>query len=320
MIIAGKYSITNKIGYGGFSTVYEAKNMQTYEMVAIKISSSPTEIQDKMHDEMHDEVATQSISLLHREAKLIMKFKHHNGFPQIRCYGSSKGVDSSQNYEYMVMDRLGYSLEELKAKCGGYFSVSTVAMIAQQTLNRLKHIHQKGIIHRDIKPDNFVIGFGIEKQKQIYIIDFGLSKCYIDRSNKHITYCEGKSPVGTTTFASLNSHRGCELSRRDDLESLGYTLIYLLSGSLSWDSVDNHYNESSIMKKHKLVGRQKSEVSIDNLCKGLPSEFFKYMTYCRSLGFREKPNYDYLIEIFKILNRKIIKKGTALFDWEQIYF
>ena len=119
MIIAGKYSITNKIGYGGFSTVYEAKNMQTYEIVAIKISTISPKTQDK--------IDPSQISLLHREAKVIMKFKHQNGFPQIRCYGSSKCADKLQNYEYVVMDRLGNSLEELKAKCGGNSSLILVS-------------------------------------------------------------------------------------------------------------------------------------------------------------------------------------------------
>lgn len=131
------------------------------------------------------------------------------------------------------MDLLGKSLETLFEKCGKKFSVKTVCMLADQMIRRIQYIHDRRIIHRDIKPDNFAIGVGNHKHR-IFILDFGLAKKFMSSQGVHIKYRDNKGLTGTARYASINTHLGIEQSRRDDLESLGHVFLYFLRGSLPW--------------------------------------------------------------------------------------
>lgn len=156
-------------------------------------------------------------------------------------------------------------------------------------------MHSKHYLHRDIKPDNFVMGVK-ENQSTVYIIDYGLAKRYIDsKTRQHIPLRDDKKLAGTARFASVNTHLGVEQSRRDDIECLGYTLIYIAKGELPWQGVKGQTRD----QKYNKIMQKKLAISTQSLCKGLPTEFVSYIKYCRSLNFEDKPDYWNLIKNFE---------------------
>eukprot|EP00826_Nyctotherus_ovalis_P065653 TRINITY_DN9654_c0_g2_i4.p1 TRINITY_DN9654_c0_g2~~TRINITY_DN9654_c0_g2_i4.p1 ORF type:complete len:301 (+),score=73.87 TRINITY_DN9654_c0_g2_i4:426-1328(+) len=211
----------------------------------------------------------------------------------------------------MVMDLLGLSLEGLFSLCKQRFSLKTILIIADQTLQRIEYMHSKNFLHRDIKPDNFLIGAG-HKQHLIYIIDLGLAKRFQDpKTGDHIPYKDGKNLTGTARYASLNTHLGIEQSRRDDMESLGFMLMYFVRGSLPWQGMRGKTKQ----EKYAAIKDRKINTSIQTLCEGYPEEFAAYLNYCRQLKFTEKPDYASLKKLFKEL---YIRSGYAndyMYDW-----
>ena len=134
----------------------------------------------------------------------------------------------------MTMELMGPSLADLYQFCGYRFSLKTTLMLAYQLIKRFEYMHSKNFIHRDVKPDNFLMGLK-EKSDILHIVDMGLAKKFYDQTtNKHIAYRDDKSLTGTARYASIHSHQGEELSRRDDFEAIGYVLIYFLTGYLPW--------------------------------------------------------------------------------------
>jgi casein kinase 1 len=197
----------------------------------------------------------------------------------------------------LVLDLLGPSLEDLFNFCSRKFSLKTVLMLADQLINRVEYVHSKSFLHRDIKPDNFLMGLG-RRANQVYIIDFGLAKKYRDpTTHQHIPYRENKNLTGTARYASINTHLGIEQSRRDDLESLGYVLMYFLRGSLPWQGL----KAGTKKQKYEKISEKKMSTPIEVLCKAYPSEFASYFHYCRSLRFDDKPDYAYSKRIFRDL-------------------
>lgn len=232
------------------------------------------------------------------------------GIPSVHWYGIEG------HYNVMVIDLLGPSLEDLFAFCNRKFSLKTVLMLADQMLNRLEFVHAKNFIHRDIKPDNFLIGLN-RRAQVVHLIDFGLAKKFRDpRTQQHIAYRENKNLTGTARYASINTHLGIEQSRRDDLESLGYVLMYFNRGSLPWQGL----KASTKKEKYERIMDKKMSTPVETLCKHYPFEFSKYLNYCRSLRFEDRPDYSYLRRLLKDLFFKDQYVYDFVFDWTILNF
>lgn len=211
----------------------------------------------------------------------------------------------------MVIDLLGPSLEDLFNFCNRKFTLKTVLMLADQMISRIEFAHSKCFIHRDIKPDNFLMGLA-KRANVVNIIDFGLAKKFRDvKTHIHIPYRENKNLTGTARYASINTHLGIEQSRRDDMESLGYVLMYFLRGALPWQGL------KAVTKKMKYekISEKKIATPIEVLCKGHPLEFVTYFQYCRSLRFDDKPDYAYLRKLLRELFARECYTWDYLFDW-----
>lgn len=286
--VGNKFRLGKKIGSGSFGEIYLGTIIQTNEEVAIKLEN----------------IKTKHPQLLY-ESKLYRLLQGGTGIPNLRWFG----VEG--DYNVLVIDLLGPSLEDLFNFCSRKLSLKTVLMLADQMINRIEFLHSKSFLHRDIKPDNFLMGLG-RRANQVYMIDFGLAKKYRDTStHQHIPYRENKNLTGTARYASMNTHLGIEQSRRDDLESLGYLLMYFLRGSLPWQGL----KAGNKKQKYEKISEKKVSTSIEALCRGYPTEFSSYFHYCRSLRFDDKPDYAYLKRLFRDL---FIREGFQfdyVFDW-----
>lgn len=287
--VGGKYRLGRKIGGGSFGDIYLGTNINTGEEVAIKLESMKAR---------HPQLAY--------EYKVYRILSGGVGVPNVHWFGKEG------DYNVMVMDILGPSLEDLFNFCSRKFTLKTVLMLADQMLARVEYVHAKNFIHRDIKPDNFLIGLGKRKLNQVYIIDFGLAKKYRDpKTHQHIPYVEHKSLTGTARYASINTHLGIEQSRRDDLESSGYVLMYFNRGSLPWQGLKANTKK----EKYNKIAEKKMSTPVEILCKHFPTEFITYLNYCRALRFDDKPDYSYLRRLYRDL---FFRQGYAAdyrFDW-----
>ena len=279
----------NLIGKGSFGRIYSGTNKTTGEEVAIKL----------------EPINTDQPQLIY-EYKIYKLLQGGYGFP--RVYDFTR----ESKYNILIMDLLGSSIESLFNKFKKKFSLITCIMIMDQIVQRIEYLHSKNLLHRDIKPDNFLIGRG-NKKNTIYAIDFGLSKKYKDsRTGLHIPYRDGKDLTGTARYASINTHLGVEQSRRDDIESLGYMMVYLMKGHLPWQGMVN----SNPKKKYDRIKKLKIEIKLVDLCAGLPKECIKFIQYARDMKFEDKPNYNYLRSLLKKMATRIgVRMDTSKFDW-----
>ena len=289
-LIFSKYLIRKKIGKGSFGTVYQGINTSNNEKIALKV-----EKRDKNDP-----------GTLENEA-LRLVYLQGEGIPSVYCYGNNI------EHNLLVEELLGKSLEEIFTSYGKPFSLKTVCVLGIEMIKRIQYIHSKYYIHRDIKPDNFMTGRG-PNEKKIYIIDFGLAKKYYSVSRaQHIKFITGKHLVGTARYCGRNAHRGYEQGRRDDIESIGYVLMYFLLGVLPWQGLKAKKNEDQFEK----IAQKKYTTSFEELTLGQPEEFLNYFKHVDRLQFEDQPNYVYLIGLFQSVIDKYCQDCLYDFDWKK---
>ncbi|KAI6025573.1 kinase-like domain-containing protein [Pisolithus orientalis] len=289
-IVGNHFRVGKKIGEGSFGVVFEGTKLLNSQPVAIKFEPRKSDA-PQLRDEFRSyRTLTGTV-----------------GVPQVHHFGQ-EGL-----HNVLVIDLLGPNLEDLFDMCGRKFTVKTVSMAAKQMITRIQSVHDKSLIYRDIKPDNFLIGVpGTKNANVIHIIDFGMAKHYRDPKTKvHIPYRERKSLSGTARYMSINTHLGREQSRRDDLESLGHVFMYFLRGGLPWQGLRAATNK----QKYEKIGEKKQSTAIAELCEGFPEEFSIYMNYVRKLGFEEAPDYDFLRDLFTKVLKNIGEQEDGIYDW-----
>ena len=283
-----RYKLIKKLGEGSFGYIYMAEYNNQY--FAIKL-------EERKIDQ----------NLLEKEA-YIMGHLRGPGLPLVKSYGYNS------KHNILVMELMGRSLEDIFEKLEEKkMSIRCVCNIGYQMMEILEYIHNKHYIHRDIKPDNFVIGRK-EKRKFIYILDFGLSKKY--RSSKtleHYKMVKKNNLTGTARYASINALKGLTQSRRDDLEAVGYVLMYFLRGKLPWQGIPVQNKEM----RYKKIMEIKMSTSPEELCEGFPHQFTEYIKYTRNLKYEENPDYDYLKKLFVSLLNSDGFKVDCYYDWDK---
>lgn len=240
------------------------------------------------------------------EAKILNNLNGTEGFTKVLWSGTELG------YNFVAIELLGKNLDSLFESQNKKFSVKTVLLLVEQMLTRIEELHAHGYIHRDLKPENWLMGVG-ENEKKLYLIDFGLSKRYRnDKTHQHIPFRDDCNLTGTARYCSINAHHS-EQSRRDDLESLGYILVYFLKGKLPWQGISRGVPSGHM----SIIEQTKIHTSLDTLCSELPIELSKYIDYCRSLDFKDKPDYKFLHRLFQKLAGKIHIQYDSIYDWDQ---
>lgn len=207
---------------------------------------------------------------LQYEKKIYDHLKGSNGIADIYYYEDNW----NSRYRILVMQQLGHNLESLFEICQKQFTLKTILYIAIELITHFETIHSRDIVFRDVTPKNFLIGLGEKGQKHLYVVDFAFSKLYIEPgTRRHITdRVDHAIKVGTLRYMSLNVHRGHEHSRRDDLESLGYMLMYFLrQGKLPWSRLKT--SQGHVTEKERLIYRRKCATPIELLCLGYHDAF-----------------------------------------------
>ena len=297
VIVAGKYQLLKKIGEGSFGKIFWGAALHAPHdppshprvppfsgILSTEGGQCVTTGGSWGGSPQHRAIKIMSMEhlpLFKNEVAMYEKLREIKGIPTV--YAS--GIEGKFNY--IVMDLLEQSIEELRTDYGDQMSIKVVLHLAQQMLTIVEQIHAHGIVHRDLKPANFLLKKNAQQVSELYLIDFGLAKCFLDEKGRHCAIKTNEDIVGTTRYMSVNTHHGLTASRRDDLESLGYIMLFLYHGQLSW-------------QKHTSVVEIKQRLDWHSNTIG---EFILFILYCRNLGFADKPNYDYLRGLLTNLNK-----------------
>ena len=285
-LIFGKYSIKYLISKGSFGEVYLGTNVLNNKDYAIKM-----------------ERTSKGESLLKEEAYVLL-FLKGPGLPNVITFGISG------RYHILIENLLGKSIYNIWLEKEKKFNIKDTCMFAIQALERVEYVHSKNYLHRDIKPANFLVGN--PDQSQIYLIDFGNARKYrSSRTGKHLPFSRNYKIYGTTIFLSLNVLKGIEQTRKDELESLGLVIIYLYKGYLPW----SNYKFKDIFQALEKIKAIKENLSMKQLCHGLPIEMFEYMNYIKNMNFEDTPDYRYLQSLFLNILKKIGEKNDLFFSW-----
>ena len=273
VIVANKYRLTKKIGEGSFGKIYSA----TYK-------NPKNEGEERLSKEFAIKIMTSEyVPYLINEISIYEKIDGIKNVPSL--YDTGK----EGQYNYIVMDLLEQSLEDVRLSYGEQMSLKVVIHLSLQMVKIIEEIHEKGIIHRDLKPANFLLKTNEKNISEIYLIDFGLAKSFLDEKQRHYSLKTNEDIVGTRRYMSINTHQGLTSSRRDDIESFGYIMMFLYHGILPWQ------NQKSM--KDVITIKQEIKWSTETI-----GEFMLIIMYARNLGFTDKPNYSYICNVLNNLS------------------
>jgi serine/threonine protein kinase len=272
----------NKIGYeiidkkyfdrGGHGQLFKCKNIRTDEICAVKLEKKKEKYESTLLNEM----------------KIYGKIdgNEKKGIPKIYDLGKT------DDYYYIIMKLYHKNIDDLKSDAGSSFSLRTTLQLGINIFKILERLHSQNIIHRDIKPENIMV----DKKNNVYLIDYGLAKKFTNLNNQKLFKKEAsKSRCGTVRYMSIGCHQKTRLSRKDDLLSLGYVLIYLYVGNLPWQGLDI----SDRKEKDSAVSEIKQYYGYKKLCETLPIFFKNYFNEIEQLSQSDKPNYSKIKQFFK---------------------
>uniref|UniRef100_A0AC34GSI8 Protein kinase domain-containing protein n=1 Tax=Panagrolaimus sp. ES5 TaxID=591445 RepID=A0AC34GSI8_9BILA len=280
LIVNDRYRIVQNIDSGSYGTIFVAEDLKkNNERVAVKFDAASKDDHLKYEYEVYK-------SALYDDGCVKIE-----GFPRVYWFGNQFG------HNVLVMELLGPPISSLFNFCERKFGIQTILLLGESMIRRIQHLHQRGFIHRDLKLENFLMGLA-ENETICYLIDFGLARRYRYRDGrqlKHIPFRKGRSFVGTAKYASLNSHKNAELSRRDDVESLGYVLIELINGSLPWKKLKVRNAYSTKHQMYIKIRNMKEQASWVDICPAMS----EWMSYCKKLSFTDEPDYEHLLKILR---------------------
>lgn len=284
------WTLGEYIGRGGYGCVYEVAHRETGHIAAAKIAIGGSDALDHEHEMYREIWDFWGPSLV--------------GIPRVHFFGPH------ENNKALVLTALGASLEDRRTASGGRFDLHTVLMIGHQVIDRLESIHDAGVAHCDLKPENLLMGCDAD-ERVIYLVDFGLSEIIYDKQTGNHVLKDTGLPclVGTLQFAALSSHEGETLSRRDDMQSLLYLLSFLYKGYLPWSGIG--------MREEREVYRRKKSAfrNPEALCSGMGPQVKEIGMRIDKLGFSQRPEYDAYRVLLESALRERDLSNDGDFEW-----